>query len=244
MTVPIGSSRTMNVNCPNCQAVARVDEAHLPPGGSARLTCPSCNQAFQVDAPAKDAVGQGPGPELEAWLRRELDAFRSEMWQSLGAGRAPSSGTTEASGRGRCLKALICEDDATFAAQLSNVLAGLGYESENVPDVASALSLLAKKEYGLVTVDQALVGDNQGGLKILEWLNRQPGPKRRQMFVAYISSDLRTMDTGSAFIAGANLTVNKADAARLPDILSKGLEERDELYRVFDEVMDAVTAGE
>ena len=70
-----------------------------------------------------------------------------------------------------------------------------------------------------------------------------PGPKRRNMFIAFISADLRTMDTGSAFIYGANLTVNKEDAATLREILSKGIHERDELYRVFDEVTEMVISG-
>ena len=64
------------------------------------------------------------------------------------------------------------------------------------------------------------------------------------MFVVYVTSDAQSMDTGSAFIAGANLTVNKADAGKLPLILRKGLDERDELYRLFDEVSDAVSRGE
>jgi CheY-like chemotaxis protein len=176
-------------------------------------------------------------------IRREL---LSEVLAATvtGAGPRPGAAAVAAGARSRGRAALVCEDEKGFADSLVETLKSLGWEPEVVPDVEGALQVLERHEYGLVTVDRTLAGDPQGGLKILEWLNRRPGPERRRIFVAYVTDEIRSMDTGSAFIAGANLTVNKNDATRLPVILQKGLEERDELYRVFDEVTDAVARGE
>lgn len=234
----------MNVSCPHCQAAVRIDAAHVPAGGQARVGCPHCKQAFEVGGGAESRAPGGP--EAEAWLRSELESVREEVKNELLAellGGIRGGGARAGVGH-RCKQALVCEDDQAFAAQLAATLRGLGHETEVVPDVGGAIKLLERNEYAVVAVEQALAGDAQGGMKVLEWLNRRPGPERRRTYVAYITADVQSMDTGSAFIAGANLTVNKADAAKLPVILSKGLAERDELYRVFDEVTDAVSRGE
>ncbi len=237
----------MNVSCPHCQAAVRIDSAHLPSGGQARVGCPHCKKPFEVGG------SEGPAPpagaDAEAWLRGELEKVKQEIKQELlmellGGSQhavAPSSGGSRSR---RNKQALVCEDDQAFAAQLAATLKGLGYETEVVPDVDGAIKLLERHEYAVVAIEQTLAGDTQGGLKVIEWINRRPGPERRSMFVAYVTAETQSMDTGSAFIAGANLTVNKADVSRLPTILQKGLEERDELYRVFDEVSDAVAGGE
>lgn len=233
----------MNVSCPHCQAAVRIDAAHLPSGGEARVGCPHCKKPFEVAGPAGSAPPSSP--EAEAWLRRELSSVReevkNELLSELLGGVRGNAGPGGKRRRGNL--ALVCEDDQAFAGQLVQTLQGLGYEPEVVPDVEGAIKLLERNEYQVIAVEQSLAGDAQGGMKVLEWINRRPGPERRRMFVAYVS-ELQSMDTGSAFIAGANLTVNKADAGRLPVILRKGLDERDELYRVFDEVTDAVAEGE
>jgi predicted Zn finger-like uncharacterized protein len=235
----------MNVSCPHCQAAVRIDAAHLPADGQARVGCPQCKKPFEVAG--RTTAAAPSGPDAEAWLRRELESVKEDVKQALlaellGGTRHASSGGI---GKGpRRNQALVCEDDQAFAKQLADTLTGLGYQPEVVPDVDGAIKLLERHEYAVVAVEQSLAGDAQGGLKVLEWINRRPGPERRRMFVAYVTADVQSMDTGSAFIAGANLTVNKTDAGRLPVILRKGLDERDELYRVFDEVTDAVARGE
>ena len=236
----------MNVTCPHCTTAVRVDEAHLPTGGKARVGCPQCKKPFEVAGPSAGAAPGGPG--AEAWLRQQLDGLKDEIRRELLAEvlGARGAGPGGASGRGgrKSKLALVCEDEQAFAGSLVDTLKALGWQPEVVPDVEGALRLLERHEYGLVTVDRTLAGDPQGGLKVLDWLNRRPGPERRRVFVAYVTDEIKSMDTGSAFIAGANLTVNKNDASRLPSILSKGLEERDELYRTFEEVTESVARGE
>jgi CheY-like chemotaxis protein len=196
-----------------------------------------------VSAPAPSAPAAGGAVDLGA-LKRELkQEILAELNGMVAEATRPRAPATRRGGT-RSAAALVCEDDKAFADSLVATLRGLGYEPEVVGEVAGAVALLERHDYAIVTVDQSLAGDPQGGLKVLEWINRRPGPERRRLFVAYVTSETKSMDTGSAFIAGSNLTVNKADAVRLPAILAKGLEERDELYRVFDEVTEAVAQGE
>jgi hypothetical protein len=199
--------------------------------------------------PAARPPQSGPlPPEAETWLRRELDAMRvtlkaeilHEVLQRAQGALAPAAasrpGHPAASGK----TSVICAEDPALGGEVYKALADLGYVPEMAPDARQALRRLGQVDPAVVVVDQVLGGDPQAGSKILDWLNRLPGPRRRAMFVAYVSGDLKTMDTGSAFVCGANLTVNRADAGRFAELFRQALQERDELYRIFTEVLETV----
>lgn len=244
----------MLIACTSCRTPVEIDPAQAtPPGGWA---CPRCS-AILPPATA-DATGaarreaSAPSPELEAWLRRQLEALRAEIKEEIASellARAlsgvrlgtPGHQGPATFGRGeRNRIGLVITDDAVFGGRVVQSLSELGYAPELVGDPKAAAKRLQQVDPCVVCVDQVLGGDPQGGFKILEWLNAQPGPRRRKIYVAFVSADVKSMDSGSAFVCGANLTVNRGDAGRLTEALRQGLEERDELYRVFTEVTEEV----
>jgi hypothetical protein len=228
-----------------------IDPARKPPAGASGWACPHC-LAPLVAAESRDAMPlprSSPLPaEAEGWIRRELEALEARIKADLRqgttspgvaaprpAGQAPSRPTST-----RDRAALVCEEDAALAAQVANVLTEMGLVPEIANELKAALRRIAQAEPALLVVSQSLASDAQAGAKILDFVNKLPGLRRRQMFVACLSSDVRTMDTGSAFILGANLTINRQDVGRLAEALQHGLAERDELYRLFTEVSEAV----
>ena len=130
-------------------------------------------------------------------------------------------------GSGNSLKALVCEDEAMFQQVISEALTNLGYKVEIKADTAKAVKAIQKNRYSLVTVDHRFPDDEEGGFKILQEINGLPPEIRRKMFVAYISADLATMDTNSAFILGANLTVSKNDIKSIEKIITQGMREHE-----------------
>ncbi|MCX7830408.1 MAG: response regulator [Acidobacteria bacterium] len=141
-------------------------------------------------------------------------------------------------------RALICEDEQIFQEALKESISRLGYETEIAPSSKMACEILKKNDYDLVTVDNRFPDDAEGGFKILASINSLPPEKRRKMFVAFISADLATMDTNSAFVYGANLTVAKKDIKKIEAILSQGMEENEKRYRTFFEVLEDVKRSE
>ncbi len=87
-------------------------------------------------------------------------------------------------------------------------------------------------------MDNRLPDDPEGGTQILQAINAMPPDQRRRMFVAFISADLGTMDTQSAFVLGANLTVGKKDLRKLDKILHQAIREHDRIYNIFRSVHD------
>jgi predicted Zn finger-like uncharacterized protein len=242
----------MQINCPNCQKSLLLDDAKLP-AQAVRLKCPACGGAVPFVPPAPPAAAGAanggslapaplePGSPRWERLKREVTA---EVLRHLGvAPSGPAPGEEDEEGEGR-RKALVCEDEALFQVTIKEALEKLGYSVVLAGAREEALAHLEKTPFDLVTVDNRLPDDPEGGYKILQAINALLPEQRRKMFVAFISADLSTMDTNSAFVLGANLTVAKKDVKRLDRVLAEGLREHRKSYATFFQVADELQQQE
>jgi predicted Zn finger-like uncharacterized protein len=248
--------------CPNCRTEVRVDLARVPAGRVARVACPTCSTAFTVGgaaapagAPAgASAAAPGPAPSVaaavgrdEAWLRKEMEALRAEIEKDvienvlgrvLSAVGRPIAHVDGEDDEGR--PALVCEGDPATANAMASVLGELGFSAQPCPDLTSTWRAL-DQDQRFVVVSDTVGGDPEAASKILERLSRLPGAKRRRLFVAYVSADVKTADGGLAFVLGANMTICRADLARFKEHVRRGVTERDKLYKPFLFAMEAAS---
>lgn len=226
----------MVVTCPSCRKKFNLDESKIP-AGKVTMKCPSCSSKITIQG--RDGGGNAPASSLpvvnsKEWLKLKRQVTREILLQlglDVPAEMKGSDGEDDGGSR-----ALVCEDEKLFQETISKTLDKLGYKVEIAADKAASLKALGSKNYDIVTVDHCFPDDKEGGFEILKAINGLPPETRRRMFVAYISSDLATMDTNSAFILGANLTVSKKDIKALDKILEKGMREHEKLYSVFTRV--------
>lgn len=253
----------MKVACPGCSRAFSVDESKLPPGPVV-LKCPACGGRIPLPPPASAAPPEPPNPallktpppsDLEAPSRVQLPEAGSPAWErlrrevtrevlrSLGLGASVEE-EGKGLGPGGEKEALVCEDEALFQVAVAEALERMGYKVELASTRDAALEALRKNRYDLVTVDNCFPDDPEGGYAILQAINALPPEVRRRMYVAFVSVDLSTMDTRSAFILGANLTVSKKDVKRLDRILAEGMQAHEKLYRVFRQVEEELQRAE
>ncbi|MEW6365638.1 MAG: response regulator [Acidobacteriota bacterium] len=251
----------MRVSCPDCKNLIQIDDAKAPTGVF-RTPCPNCGKIVTVQkdatrtaAPPSSphvpaASGQAaspPGdeisPAVQAYVRRELAATKKEILDSVRAlfGRdldpAETALAAEDSGREYGAKrALICDDDQGQVDGISRVLSRLGYSVEVARSAADAIQEVSSGTYQLITVGQAFPDDPEGGIKIIAKINGQKPVQRRQTLVVLISSTLRTGDANTAFLHGANVTVNKADLPSLEPLICESLQHFKQLYAMFNRV--------
>ncbi len=257
----------MQIACPACKKVLSVDEAKLP-AKPVLVKCPACGSGISVGPPPPGAQSSAPPPvspeppaggsvEGQAQPNHPDIIPGSPQWERLKRevagevlrqlGLAPSKASLNGEGWGeeeRERAALICEDEALFQVAISESLQQLGLRVELATSKAAALSALARQHYDVVTVDNRFPDDNEGGYQILQAINALAPDVRRKMFVAFVSADLSTMDTSSAFILGANLTVSKKDVRRLDKILAQGIRDHERAYRVFYQVEEEIQKQE
>ncbi|MFB3851821.1 MAG: response regulator [Acidobacteriota bacterium] len=229
----------MKIQCQSCQKLFVIDESKYPKLPES-VKCPNCKN--QITLSQKENVKESPeiNEELAAKIKEELI---KEIFSLLPL-NIPRKKERKNYIADDKPKALICEDEQMFQEVLKESIGRLGYEVEIAPSSKMALEILKRNEYDLVTVDNRFPDDPEGGFKILNAINSLPPEKRRKMFVAFISADLATMDTNSAFVYGANLTVAKKDIKKIESILSQGMEENEKRYRTFFEVWEEVKRSE
>jgi len=193
-----------------------------------------------------------PTPELETWLKGQLEAMRAQVRAEIAAGQAAAGPAVPvapvsvaptrlaAARRNEQPTALVAASDATVTRAAVEAVTRLGFQPRTASDLNTAVKALDEEELAMLVVDESLGGTAAEGPKLLEWANRMPGVRRRGIFVAWIGSDVASLDQGAAFICGANSTIARGDLGRLADVLSEGVEERDKLYRVFNQVLASV----
>jgi predicted Zn finger-like uncharacterized protein len=253
----------MQITCPSCKKAIALDDAKVP-AKPFKLKCPGCATPIPVTPPAVQAAPPSgaaapEGPEDRAageetlkeaglapggpeWERLKREVAHQVLWQ-MGLTQTREEGEEDEDDEDKRW-ALVCEDEPIFQLAISESLRGLRYKVETCPDKKTALDMLSRKTYDLVTVDNRLPDDPEGGTQILQAINAMPPDQRRKMFVAFVSADLSTMDTQSAFILGANLTVGKKDIRRLDKILQQAIKEHDRIYNIFRSVHEELQRQE
>lgn len=227
----------MQIKCENCQKGFLIDEKKYEKLPEA-IKCPNCSSPIKLGIEKKVEENGILEKELIEKVKEEV---LKELLALLPFKFQKDSRLNFSEDKP---KALVCEDEQLFYEILKTSLLSLGYEVEVATSSKMALEMVKKEEYAIITVDNRFPDDEEGGFKILSQINSLPPDKRRKMFVAFISADLATMDTNSAFIYGANLTVAKKDIKKIGTILSSGLEEHSKRYKTFFEVLEEVKKSE
>jgi|WetSurMetagenome_2_1015567.scaffolds.fasta_scaffold86328_2 predicted Zn finger-like uncharacterized protein len=252
----------MQIACPSCKKTILLEDSKIP-AGAFKLKCPNCATSIPVSpgglAPqppppppaaaddgsdgsvqaAMSAAGLEPGTPL--WERLKHEVAHQVLWH-LGVVKYREDDEEDEEENKR--QALVVEDEAIFQQAITEALRSLRYRVEVVDDKQKALDVLSRRTFDLVTVDNRLPDDPEGGYQVLQAINALPPDQRRRMFVAFISADLGTMDTQSAFVLGANLTVGKKDLRRLDKILQQAIKEHDKIYHIFRGVHEELQSQE
>lgn len=229
----------MKIQCDSCKKMFLIDETkfnNLPES----IKCPNCQN--KISLTSKNEFRKNCEIDEES-IKKIKEKILKEILSLLPLNFPKKNENRDVVDDDKP-KALACEDEQLFQQVLKDSIERLGCEVEIAPSSKMACELLKKNEYEIITVDNRFPDDPEGGFKILSTINSLPPEKRRKMFVAFISADLATMDTNSAFVYGANLTVAKKDIKKIEAILSQGIEENKKRYRTFFEVLEEVKRSE
>jgi CheY-like chemotaxis protein len=255
----------MQIACPSCKKTIVLEDSKVP-SGPFKLKCPGCATSIPVmpggsvppappaqpspaasaedppEVPVDEAMkAMGLEPGSPTWERLKHEVAHQVLWH-LGVVKYREDDGDEEEENKR--QALVVEDEAIFQQAITEALRSLRYRVDVVGDKQKALDVLSRKTFDLVTVDNRLPDDPEGGYQVLQAINALPPDQRRRMFVAFISADLATMDTQSAFVLGANLTVGKKDLRRLDKILQQAIKEHDKIYHIFRSVHEELQSQE
>ncbi len=133
--------------------------------------------------------------------------------------------------------ALVCEDASERQAVIKAALDQIGFTMHAAKNADEAVERMRRDTYELVILDERFQGSTHLDNAVLATLRGMATATRRYMFVALLGREYKTFDNMMAFARSVNVVVNPNDLPHLPAILVKAMNDNNQFYRVFREVL-------
>jgi CheY-like chemotaxis protein len=133
--------------------------------------------------------------------------------------------------------ALVCEGAPERQGVIKAALDQIGFTMHAARNAEEAVERLRRDSYELVIVDERFQGSTPLDNVVLAALHGMPMSGRRYIFVALLGREYKTFDNMMAFARSVNVVVNPNDLPHLPAILVKAMNDNNQFYRVFREVL-------
>ena len=214
----------MEIICKKCGAEFNIADEKIPKGQRVAVSCPKCKNKLTIDT-------RGP----EKLKKPATTAGRAGE-------KASSYGDDEALGfyeEGVKL-ALVTANEQQQAERLKQAVDGLGYRFVWAKNTREAIGKMRLHHFDLVILNDGFDGIALKQSPVLQFLNHLSMSLRRQIFLALIGDNLKTMDNMMAFAMSANLVVNKKDLDKLTAIMKKAILDHERFYKVYmDSLVEA-----
>jgi CheY-like chemotaxis protein len=135
---------------------------------------------------------------------------------------------------------LVCENAPERQPIIRAALEQLGYTMLPAATAEEATERLRRHAFEIVIVDERFESSGVLDNAVLGTLNTMPIALRRPIFVVLLGREFKTFDNMMAFARSVNVVVNLNDLPHLPAIIRKGLEDNNEFYRVFRDMLAEV----
>ena len=214
----------MEIICQNCQSRFSVADEKLPAGRTLTVKCPKCQGRIEINTGTQaQAAPQLSG--LEAMVS-EVDSSGFDAWDKPFDYVQVGMQT-----------ALVCEHDSQAAQKIRRALESMNHHVVEADSARSALKYMRFHVYDLIVLNETFEAADAESNPVLQYLAQLPMYIRRNMFVALVGSNMRTMDNMMAFNRSVNLVVNLQEADDMENVLRSAVAEHNEFYQVFKEVL-------
>jgi CheY-like chemotaxis protein len=133
--------------------------------------------------------------------------------------------------------ALLAIDDLDRKSEVSAALQELGYRIHVGANLDDARERLRKNAYEVIVLDARFQGGSRTSNALLHHLNTLHASVRRNIFVALLAADVKTLDNMTAFAHSVNATIDYADLAHVKAILERAIADNDAFYRVMRQAL-------
>lgn len=133
--------------------------------------------------------------------------------------------------------ALVCEDAPERLGVIKAALDQIGFTLHAAKNADEAVERMRRDSYELVIVDERFQNSTSLDNPVLAALNGMAMTARRYMFVALLGREYKSFDNMMAFARSVNVVVNPNDLPHLAAILVKAMNDNNQFYRVFRDVL-------
>ncbi len=237
----------MIIRCDNCSVTLQLDKAKIPTGNFT-VRCPRCQNLIRVTPGAKTSPVQqlkenAAAPAIQEGTQefstKENDfqinnALRSLLNALQTQNKVIESDDEKGEKPRRILLCLGQKRD-----DVAKVLVEAGFKVYLAQTPAQANERLREGKTEILIFSPDFAAEFGGAAILQQKVNAMFSEARRRLFMISIEDSGTTLNAQEAFMRNLNLIVNSNDIPQLPLILNRALRDFNEIYRYFNEAVNA-----
>lgn len=233
----------MEIICTGCNTKLNIPDEKLPRDQVVKINCPRCKTRLTIEPQGawvenfdKDDINPGSGDgknqhynNLEGMKRsspaniESEDDYTIEYYEDV--------------------KLALVMADENLNRVIKPAVEEQKYKFITAPNIREALLKLRYHHFDLIVLAEGFDGQEINGGPIMNYLNHMSMSGRRRIFVALISEKYKTMDEMMAYSLSANMVVNTREILSLSILLKRGLQEYEQFYKVFMDILQEEGKG-
>ena len=236
-------ARPFSVRCPKCQASVNHDPTNSgePVVAAAEVSSDSSSESAAARFATPIAAPRFMPRDEQTPVQVDEPAAGLNEFARLLAAALDHSPRAETTSRKRPKwdrrKVLVCASPA-YRETIAESLVSNEYDVFVAANMAEGLGRMREERMDVIVLDANFDPVEQGVAFITREIRLLRPSERRRLFVAYVTSGVRTMDLHAAFLQNVSLVVNPSDIEQLPDAMEVSIRHYNELYKPFNRALD------
>ena len=217
----------MQVTCNACQRSMNVPDEKLPKDQAFSITCPGCKNKIKVDQHLKTPDPPTPPQQEEALDTAGMVVDQEEFEDDELVIYDENDQL-----------ALIL--DETNQSAWTQALESRDYKIQYAKSPEHAVHKMKFTHFHFIALHENYGNKDLDNNTVYKTLIELPMVTRRNIFVALIGKNFKTLKNMQAFQKSVNVVINEKDINKLEDVLKKSISEIEIFYKVFKETLQSM----
>ena len=217
----------MQVTCNACQRSMNILDEKLPKDQAFSITCPGCKNKIKVDQYLKTPDPPTPPQQEEALDTAGMVVDQEEFEDDELVIYDENDQL-----------ALIL--DETNQSAWTQALESRDYKIQYAKSPEHAVHKMKFTHFHFIALHENYGNKDLDNNTVYKTLIELPMVTRRNIFVALIGKNFKTLKNMQAFQKSVNVVINEKDINKLEDVLKKSISEIEIFYKVFKETLQSM----
>ncbi len=213
----------MQVTCNACQRSMNIPDEKLPKDQAFSITCPGCKNKIKIDQHLK--TKDTPPKQEEALDTAGMVVNQEEFEDDEELVIYDENDQL----------ALIL--DETNQSAWTQALESRDYKIQYAKSPEHAVHKMKFTHFHFIALHENYGNKDLDNNTVYKTLIELPMVTRRNIFVALIGKNFKTLKNMQAFHKSVNVVINESDIEKLEDVLKKSISEIEIFYKVFKETL-------
>ncbi|MZH40515.1 MAG: hypothetical protein F3740_01660 [Nitrospinae bacterium] len=220
----------MQVVCDSCKKSMNIPDEKLPKDQAFSITCPGCKNKIKVDQHLKsNEPSTPPAPEPEEAIDTQSMVVQHEDFEDDD-------------------ELVIYDENDQLALVLdeknqsvwTEALESKDFKIQYAKSPEHAVHKMKFTHFHFIALHENYGNKTLESSPVYQTLLEMPMVTRRNIFLALLGSNFKTLNNMEAFQKSANVVINEKDLDKLGDVLKKSISDNEMFYKVFKETLHAM----